>query len=123
MADQKLFDSLISAQSAIDSTNLRKRIRVRGRVRVRVRLWERLRGRRAFASNADFATRVGVEPNTERHRRKSRRSRQRTGVRDSKHPVFHGQIKVPQRYKTTFIQNVCQSRILPGLSLTPLGLV
>src|SRR5271166_4824193 len=58
MADQKLFDSLISAQSAIDSTNLRKRIRVRGRVRGRVRLWERLRGRRAFASYADFA---GIE--------------------------------------------------------------
>src|SRR5271157_3635090 len=45
-----------SGQSAIDRTNLRKRIRVRGRVRVR--LWERLRGRRAFASNADFA---GIE--------------------------------------------------------------
>ena len=56
-----------------------------------------LRGRAAQT------TRVGVEPNTERHRRRSRRSRQRTGVRDSKHPVFHGQIEVPQRCRKTFI--------------------
>ena len=49
-----------------------------------------LRGRAAQT------TRVGVKPNIERHLQKSQRSRRRTGARENRHPVFHGQIKVPQ---------------------------
>jgi hypothetical protein len=51
-------------------------------------------------------TRVGVESNTERHRRRSPRSRQRTGARDNKHPIFRGQIEVPQRNNNIYLECV-----------------
>jgi hypothetical protein len=53
--------------------------------------------RKGLRGRVAQTTRAGVELNTERHRRRSRRSRQRTGARDNKHPVFRGRIEDPQR--------------------------